>query len=251
MSLSNQHHFFLNWYIIVTSCINYLEKAMAAHSSTLAREIPWTEEPGRLQSMGSRRVRHDWASSLSLFTFMHWRRKWQPTPVFSPGESQGGERSGLPSFGSHRVGHDWSDLAAAASITKNATITLFLPFTQFTEPHRAKDLHVMYRTLYEDNLIQWPPTFWAPGTDFKEDNFPTDWGGGYGLRMIQMHYIYMCTLFIIYWWHWPDDVLVQSPKVEDIPPFILAEFHLLRLIFCNWSYGARTNFILVWKLWSF
>ena len=47
------------------------------------------EEPGGLQSMGSRRVRHDWATSLSLFTFMHWRRKWQPTPVFLPGESQG------------------------------------------------------------------------------------------------------------------------------------------------------------------
>jgi len=65
------------------------EKAMAPHSGTLAWKIPWTEEPGRLQSMGSLRVRHDWATSLSLFTFMHWRRKWQPTPVFLPGESQG------------------------------------------------------------------------------------------------------------------------------------------------------------------
>ena len=65
------------------------EKAMAPHSSTLAWKIPWTEEPGRLQSMGSRRVGHDGAISLSLFTFMHWRRKWQPTPVFLPGESQG------------------------------------------------------------------------------------------------------------------------------------------------------------------
>ena len=65
------------------------EKAMAPHSSTLAWKIPWTEEPGRLQSMGSLRVGHDWATSLSLFTFMHWRRKWQPTPVFLPGESQG------------------------------------------------------------------------------------------------------------------------------------------------------------------
>ena len=52
-------------------------------------ENPWTEEPGRLQSMGSLRVGHDWATSLSLFTFMHWRRKWQLTPVFLPGESQG------------------------------------------------------------------------------------------------------------------------------------------------------------------
>ena len=69
------------------------EKAMAPHSSTLAWKIPWTEEPGRLQSMGSRRVRYDWATSLSLFTFMHWRRRWQPTPVFLPGESQGWGRT--------------------------------------------------------------------------------------------------------------------------------------------------------------
>ena len=73
--------------------MNYLmidsEKVMATHSSTLAWKIPWMEEPCRLQSMGSLRVEHDWATSLSLFTFMHWRRKWQPTPVFLPGESQG------------------------------------------------------------------------------------------------------------------------------------------------------------------
>ena len=61
----------------------------ATHSSTLAWKIPWTEEPGRLQSTRSQRVRHDQATSLSLFTFMHGRRKWQPIPVFLPGESQG------------------------------------------------------------------------------------------------------------------------------------------------------------------
>ena len=55
----------------------------------LLPRIPWTEEPGELQSMGSLRVGRDWATSLSLFTFMHWRRKWQPTPVFLPRESQG------------------------------------------------------------------------------------------------------------------------------------------------------------------
>ena len=65
------------------------EKAMAPHSSTLAWKIPWVEEPGRLQSMESILVGHGWATSLSLFTFMHWRRKWQPTPVFLPRESQG------------------------------------------------------------------------------------------------------------------------------------------------------------------
>ena len=65
------------------------EKAMAPHSSTLAWRILWTEEPGGLQSLGSLRVGHDWATSLSLSPFMHWRRKWQPTSVFLPGESQG------------------------------------------------------------------------------------------------------------------------------------------------------------------
>ena len=62
---------------------------MVLHSSTLAWKIPWMEEPSRLQFMESLRVGHDWATSLSLFTFMHWRRKWQPTPMFLPGESQG------------------------------------------------------------------------------------------------------------------------------------------------------------------
>ena len=66
-----------------------MEKAMATHSSTFAWKIPWTEEPGRLQSMGSGRVGHDWATSLSVFTFMYRRRKRQPTPVLLPGESQG------------------------------------------------------------------------------------------------------------------------------------------------------------------
>ena len=65
----------------------FLEEAMAPHSSTLAWKIPWMEEHGGLQSMGSLGVQYDWVTSLSLFTFMHWR-KWQPTPVFLPGESQ-------------------------------------------------------------------------------------------------------------------------------------------------------------------
>ena len=84
----NEHFRFLH---TVFGCqhTGWSEKAMAPHSSTLAWRSPWMEEPGGLQSMGSLRVGHDWATSLSLFTFMHWRRKWQPTPVFLPGESQG------------------------------------------------------------------------------------------------------------------------------------------------------------------
>ena len=49
----------------------------------------WRAAPGGLQSTGSLRVGHDWVTSLSLFTLMHSRRKWHPTPVFLPGESQG------------------------------------------------------------------------------------------------------------------------------------------------------------------
>ena len=82
--------------------IFHSEKAMAPHSSTLAWKIPWTEEPGRLRSMGLWRVGHDWAISLSLFTFMHWRRKWQPTLVFFPGESKGwGSLVGCRLWGLH------------------------------------------------------------------------------------------------------------------------------------------------------
>ena len=62
---------------------------MATHASTLAWKVPWMEEPGRLQSMGLLRVGTTERTSLSLFTFMRWRRKWQPTPVLLPGESQG------------------------------------------------------------------------------------------------------------------------------------------------------------------
>ena len=64
---------------------------MAPHSSTLAWKIPQMEELGRLRPMGLLRVGHDQATSLSLFTFVRWRRKWEPTPVLLPGESQGPE----------------------------------------------------------------------------------------------------------------------------------------------------------------
>ena len=117
----------LSW-IFITEVIRKLEKAMAPHSSTLAWKIPWTEEPGRLQSKGSRRVRHNWMTSLSLLTFMHWRRKWQPTPVLLPGESQGWEPGGLSFMGSHRVRHDWCDLAAAAAIRKQDN-RIFIPIS--------------------------------------------------------------------------------------------------------------------------
>ena len=102
--ISQLLHFIIQWLAQITwlvrgrskhkyryldSNANAQEKAMAPHSSTLAWKIPWTEKPGRLRFMGLLRVRHDWVTSLSLFTFTHWRRKWQPTPEFLPEEAQG------------------------------------------------------------------------------------------------------------------------------------------------------------------
>ena len=97
------------------------EKAMAPHSSTLAWKIPWMEEPGGLQSMGSLRVGYDRATSLSLFTFTHWRRKWQPTPVFLPGESQGrGILVGYRLWGGTEL--DTTEAAAAAASLKHVIV---------------------------------------------------------------------------------------------------------------------------------
>ena len=99
---------------------------MVTHSSTLAWKIPWTEEPGRLQSMGSLRVGHDSASSLSLFIFMHWRRKWQPSPVFLPGEAQR-QRSLV---GCSLWGHTESDMTEATQQQQQQIVTVALKFVQ-------------------------------------------------------------------------------------------------------------------------
>ena len=97
-----------------------LEKAVAPYSSPLAWKIPWSEEPGRLQSMGSQRVGYDWATSLSLFTFKHWKRKWQPTPVFLPGESQGWGSL----VGCHLWGRTESDMTEAISSISGGIILI-------------------------------------------------------------------------------------------------------------------------------
>ena len=104
---------------------------MAPHSSTLAWKIPWTEEPVRLQSMGSLRVGHNWATSLSLFTFMHWRRKWQPTPVSCLENPRDGGARGLPSMGLH----SWTRLkrrsGSSSSSSRNHTTLLYPPLLSY------------------------------------------------------------------------------------------------------------------------
>ena len=102
-----------------------LEKEMATYSSVLAWRIPGTAGPGRLPSMGSHRVGHNWKDLAAAVYFSSGlarglRRAWQPTSVFLPGESPWAEEPGrLQSMGSQRVGHDWSD-----TCSKRTTIVL-------------------------------------------------------------------------------------------------------------------------------
>ena len=93
------------------------EKAMAPHSSTLAWKIPWAEEPGGLQSMGSLRVWHYWATFTFTFHFHALEKEMATHSSVLAWRILGtGEPGGLPSMGFYRVRHDWRDLAVAAAI---------------------------------------------------------------------------------------------------------------------------------------
>ena len=114
--------------------LTYMEKAMALHSSTLAWQIPWAEEPGRLQSMESLGIGHDWETLLSLSAFMHWRRKWQPTEMAThssvlawriPGTREPG---GLLSLGSQsRI--RLKRLSSSSSSSSSSNMCLYLIMT--------------------------------------------------------------------------------------------------------------------------
>ena len=120
---------------------------MAPHSSTLAWKIPWAEEPGRLKSVGSLGVGHDWATSLSLFTLE--KEMATHSSVLARRIPGTGEPGGLPSMGSHRVGHDWSDLAAAAA----AAVLLWF------------QNHLEWHEILRENL----------GSGFKKKGSKTSW----------------------------------------------------------------------------
>ena len=145
----------------------FTEKAMAPHSSTLAWKIPWTEEPGGLQSMGSLRVGCDSATSLSLFIFIfhfHALEKemathfsvlaWRILGMAEPG--------GLPSMGSHRVGHDWSDLAAAAAACEFTGLPWWLSGKESACQRRRHRLFAWVRKIPQRKKWQPNPVF-LPG----------------------------------------------------------------------------------------
>ena len=136
-----------------------VEKAMAPYSSTPAWKIPWMEEPGRLQSMGSWRVGQDWVTSLSLFTFMHWRRKWQPTPVFLPGESQGQGAWWAAVYGFAQIRTRLKRLSFSSSIPLDE------PFTHYTTHMKTNYSFVVWKRT-------WDQYYWKENTgkwwsDFK------------------------------------------------------------------------------------
>ena len=157
---------------------------MAPHSSTLAWKIPWMEEPGKLQSMGSLGVGHDWAPSLWLFTFMHWRRKWQPTPVFLLGESQGrGSLMGCPVSG---VAQSRTRLKRLSSSSSSSSRLLLNPSTclpsspdgamakslQCCSPSSQKSILKPGRSFRNANLITWPTRV---GHQPQTGGFPSPW----------------------------------------------------------------------------
>ena len=94
----------------------HLEKAMAPHSSTLAWKIPWMEKPGRLQSMESLGVWHDWALHFHFSLSCIGEGNGNPLQCSCLENPRDGEPGGLLSLGLHRVGHNWSNLAAAATL---------------------------------------------------------------------------------------------------------------------------------------
>ena len=102
---------------------------MAPHSSTLAWKIPWTEKPGGLQSMGSLRVGHDWTTSLSLSTFMHWRRKWQPLQCSCLENPRDG---GAWWAAVYRVAQSRTRLKWLSS--SSSRVYMLVPIPQFTPP---------------------------------------------------------------------------------------------------------------------
>ena len=130
---------------------------MAPHSSTLAWKIPQMEEPGRLQSMGSQRLRHDWETSLSLFTVTYWRRKWQPTPMFLPGESQGRRSLGAAIYW---VRQSWTRLKqlSSSSSSRSSRVSLDKSETDRKAGDGTSGSHLACH-IFNLSLLQWLYTY--------------------------------------------------------------------------------------------
>ena len=147
---------------------------MAPHSSTLAWKIPWTEEPGRLQSMGSRRVGHDWAIALSLFAFMHWRRKWQPTPVFLPGESQGQGAWWAAVYGVAQSRTRLKRLSSS-SVLRESKANLYKMLVTQSYPTLFNPMDYRPPGSSAHGILQARILEWAAISSFRESSLPSYW----------------------------------------------------------------------------
>ena len=132
---------------------------MASHSSTFAWKIPWTEEPGRLQSMGLLRVGHDWATSLSLFTFMHWEGNGNPLQcscLENPGDT------GAWWAAVYEVTQSWTQLkwlssSSSSSVKPKNSLTNKFPgdadAAGLWRPHLANHWATLYSSPMYSNLV--------------------------------------------------------------------------------------------------
>ena len=128
----------------------------------LPGKIPWMEEPGRLQSMGLLRVRHDWATSLSCIGEGNGNAL-QCSCLENPRD---GEPGGLLSMGSHRVGHDWSDLAVAVRKLWSRTFTIFMTKSSNSilsdlSEKSSLDLGMSIPSIMGQNDHKMPPHRWS------------------------------------------------------------------------------------------
>ena len=128
------------------------EKATAPHSSILAWKIPWMEEPGGLQSMGSLRVGHNWATSLSLFTFMHWRRNGNPLQCSCLENPRDG---GAWWAAVHRVAQSRTRLKRLSSSSSNPKLPLF---HQIFKSYKIKNNNITSELTQE--LLFWYKKNW-------------------------------------------------------------------------------------------
>ena len=176
---------------------------MAPHSSTLAWKIPWTEYPGELQSMGSLRVGHDWTTSLSLFTFMHWRRKWQPTPVSLPGESQGAWWAAIYGVTQSRTGLKW--LSSSSTHICMCSVVLIL----------CNPLDCSLPGSSVHGILQARILEWVAMLSFRRSSLPRDWTSfpvspvlAGGFFTTEPHGTILVKLIVsyLYWWisQWPN-----------------------------------------------
>ena len=237
--LNPQYLYLLHWQAVSLPLAPPWEKAMAPHSSTLAWSIPWTEEPGRLQSMGSLRIGHNWATSLSLFTFMLWRRKWQPTPVFLPGKSQG--RGSLVSchlWGSTESGTTWSNLAVADVFLELSCL--------FDDPTDVGNLISGSSGFSKTSLNIWKFTvhvLWKPGLENFEHYFARVWDA----RTCAIVWAFFGIAFLWYWnENWPFPILWPLLSFPNVLAYWVQHFH--SIIFqdlkqLNWNSITSTSFV--------